>query len=67
MPLPKDLLDILACPKCKGDLNEIEMFLVCYNCKLAYPILDDVPDLLIEDAISLEEAEKNNFKHNMKL
>jgi len=43
------------------------MFLVCNKCKLAYPILDDVPDMLIEDAWKLEKAEKAKFKHNLKL
>jgi uncharacterized protein YbaR (Trm112 family) len=43
------------------------MFLVCNKCKLAYPILDDVPDMLIEDAWQLKKAEKANFKHNLKL
>jgi uncharacterized protein YbaR (Trm112 family) len=44
------------------------MFIVCENCKLAYPVLDeDVPDMLIDDAWPLEKAEKNNFKHELKL
>lgn len=67
MALPKELLEILACPKCKKDLEEIGMFLVCRSCKTAYPILEDVPDLLLEDAWDLEKAEKENFKHNLKL
>lgn len=67
MALPKELLEILACPKCKKDVEEIGMFLICRNCKLAYPILEEVPDLLLEDAWSLEKAEKEKFKHNLKL
>jgi len=68
MTVPKDLMEILACPKCKGDVEEKEMFIVCNKCKLAYPVLDeDVPDMLIEDAWSLEKAEKNKFKHTLKL
>ena len=31
----KDLLKILACPKCKGEIKEQGMFLVCNKCKLA--------------------------------
>ncbi|MEM5843226.1 MAG: Trm112 family protein [Candidatus Aenigmatarchaeota archaeon] len=65
--IDKELLEILACPKCKGDLELKNMFLVCNNCKLAFPILDDVPDLLLEDAWKLEDAEKNDFKHNLHL
>jgi uncharacterized protein YbaR (Trm112 family) len=64
----KELLKILACPKCKGDVKEKGMFIVCNNCKLAYPVLEgDVPDMLIEDAWPLERAKKSNFKHSLKL
>ena len=66
--LEKEFLDIFACPKCKGDLIQKKMFLVCENCKLAFPILDeDIPDLLLEDCWKLEDAEKENFEHNLKL
>jgi uncharacterized protein YbaR (Trm112 family) len=68
MPVPKDLMEILACPKCKGDVEEKEMFILCKKCELAYPVLDeDVPDMLIEDAWPLEKAERNKFKHTLKL
>ena len=67
MVIPKDLLSILVCPRCKNDLREKGMFLICEKCKLAYPILDDVPDMLIEDAWTLEKAKINKFKHNLKL
>ncbi len=65
--LPKELLEILACPKCKGGLEEKGMFLVCKKCEIAYPVIEDVPDMLIEDAWSLERAEKENFKHKLRL
>lgn len=68
MPTPKDLLDIMACPKCKGDIEEKGMFILCKNCKLAYPVLDnDIPDMLIEEAWPLEKAEKARFKHEIKI
>lgn len=63
----KKLLEILACPKCKGNIEKKEMFIICKKCKLAFPILDDVPDMLIDDAWKLEKAEKVGFKHNLKL
>jgi len=63
----EELLKILACPKCKGDIELKGMFIVCEKCKLAYPILDDVPDMLIEDAWPLEKAKKAKFKHNLHL
>ena len=68
MALKKDLLDVLACPKCKGDVSVKGMFVVCGKCKLAYPVLDtDVPDMLIDDAWALPKAEKAGFKHDLKL
>ena len=67
MPIAKDLLKILACPSCKGNLKLNKMFLVCNNCKLAYPVLEDIPDMLINDAWKLQKAKKVNFKHSLKL
>ena len=51
--LRKGLLDILACPKCKGDLSydKNKNKLTCKKCRLRFPILDnDIPDMLLEDA-----------------
>ena len=67
MPLKKELLDVIVCPKCKGDVKEEGMFLTCSACNLAYPILEDVPDMLIEDAWPLEKAKKDGLKKGMKL
>ncbi len=55
--LDKELLEILACPKCKGDLEykPAENKLICYRCKLAYRIDDDIPIMLIEEADTIEE------------
>jgi uncharacterized protein YbaR (Trm112 family) len=55
MAISKELLDILACPKCKGDihLNETSDGLVCDACRLMYPIKDDIPVMLIDEAIRL--------------
>ena len=55
MALSKDLLDLLVCPKCKGDihLNESSDGLVCESCRLMYPIKDDIPVMLIDEAIRL--------------
>jgi uncharacterized protein YbaR (Trm112 family) len=52
MTVQNELLDILACPKCKGDihLNEKEDGLVCDTCKLLYEIRDDIPIMLIDEA-----------------
>ncbi len=50
--LDKELLDILACPKCKGDLEyDVENEkLICHSCKLKYAIEDDIPIMLIDEA-----------------
>jgi uncharacterized protein YbaR (Trm112 family) len=56
MAISQELLEILACPKCKGDihLTEKQDGLVCETCKLLYPIKDDIPVMLIDEAIRLE-------------
>ncbi len=50
--LDKKLLDILACPKCKGDLDyrSKDQQLVCNTCRLIYRIEDEIPIMLIEKA-----------------
>ena len=55
MTINQELLEILACPKCKGDiyLNDAEDGLICDNCKLLYEIRDDIPIMLIDEARSL--------------
>jgi len=52
MAIDQDLLDILACPKCKGEvkLTEEKDGLVCDSCKLKYPVKDDIPVMLIDEA-----------------
>ena len=52
MPLDPMLLEILVCPKCKGDLEhrEQEQRLDCPACRLRYRIDDDIPVMLIDEA-----------------
>lgn len=52
MSLNKDLLEILACPQCKGDLEyrDSENKLICHACKLVYRVEDDIPIMLIDEA-----------------
>lgn len=56
MAISKELLEILACPKCKGDihLNESQDGLICDHCRLLYEIRDDIPIMLIEEAKPLD-------------
>ena len=53
--MDKKLLDILACPVCKGELNYDKEHneLICKKDKLAYPIRDDIPVMLESEARSL--------------
>lgn len=55
MAIDKELLDILACPKCKGDIILAEKGdgLICDKCKLIYPIKDDIPVMLIDEAVKI--------------
>ena len=56
MPVSQELLDILVCPKCKGDLelSKNEDGLVCKPCALKYPIKEDIPIMLIDEAHPLK-------------
>ena len=58
MSLNQDIVDILACPKCAGDLelNEDDSGLMCIQCKLVYPIKEGIPVLLLEDAKPFEQC-----------
>jgi uncharacterized protein len=53
--LPPQLLSILVCPKCKGELEyrEAESSLVCHRCALRYPVRDDIPIMLLDEATPL--------------
>jgi uncharacterized protein YbaR (Trm112 family) len=55
MTIDAELLDILACPKCKGklELNTEATGIVCASCRLVYPIRDDIPVMLIDEAETL--------------
>ncbi|MDO8525180.1 MAG: Trm112 family protein [Candidatus Omnitrophota bacterium] len=48
--IAKELLEILACPACKGDIELKLDRIICNKCKKAYPVKDDIPVMLIEEA-----------------
>jgi len=52
MSLDAELLEILVCPKCRGDLEyrEVESELRCPACRVAYRVEDDIPIMLIDEA-----------------
>jgi uncharacterized protein YbaR (Trm112 family) len=56
MALNKELLEILVCPQCKGEiqLTEAQDGLICDRCRLKYAIKDDIPIMLIDEAQPLE-------------
>ena len=57
MAVSKELLEILVCPKCKGlvELTEAEDGLVCNACALKYEIRDDIPIMLIDEAVPVKQ------------
>lgn len=52
MSVSPDLLALLVCPKCRGELeyHAAEQRLVCTTCRLAYPVRDDIPVMLVDEA-----------------
>jgi uncharacterized protein YbaR (Trm112 family) len=56
MPIDPTLLEFVACPKCKGELvvRESPEGFACKTCKLFYPVEDDIPNFLIDEARPLE-------------
>ncbi len=60
MEFDRELLEILACPRCRGGLeyDEAASELGCRACRLAYPVKDGIADLLPESARTL--AGSNN-------
>ncbi len=52
MAISKELLEILVCPRCKAplELKPDESGLKCSECKRVYPIRDDIPIMLVDEA-----------------
>ena len=48
--IDKVLLDILACPFCKGSVSVVNGKIVCGSCGRKYPIIDGIPVMLVEEA-----------------
>lgn len=58
MPIRKELLAILACPKCKGPVAEVakpEAF-GCESCNLLYRVEDDIPNFLVDEAVEWKKT-----------
>jgi len=58
--MDKALLDILACPNCKGSLiyRKSDNELICPTCRVAYPIRDGIPVMLTDETRALADNEK---------
>jgi uncharacterized protein YbaR (Trm112 family) len=54
MPIQPDLLEIVRCPKCLGRVSERQSGLACEKCRLLFPIVDEIPNFLLEEALPLE-------------
>ncbi|MEA1964055.1 MAG: Trm112 family protein [Candidatus Aerophobetes bacterium] len=59
--IDKELLKILACPRCKGELILRDDKLVCLKCKKYYPIKEGIPIMLVEEAKDLNEEESQDI------
>ncbi|MEZ0327975.1 MAG: Trm112 family protein [Dissulfuribacterales bacterium] len=59
-----ELLSILVCPRCKGELaiTSDQSGLVCHSCALLYEIRDGIPVMLISEAKCLDNAQLTNEK-----
>jgi uncharacterized protein len=57
MGISKELLEILVCPQCKGEvrLNPDEDGLICDRCRLLYEIREEIPIMLIDEAKPLSD------------
>ena len=66
MSIHPDLLTILACPKCKGALTVVdnEAGLFCPTCDIVFPVRDDIPIRLVEEAVA--KADWNAGKRSAK-
>jgi len=58
MSIKPELLEVLACPKCKGEIriSKDEKSIVCDSCKLVFEIREDIPVMLIDEAQQVEDT-----------
>ncbi len=56
MTLSPQLLAVLVCPRCKGalDYSERDESLACTACRLRYPVRQDIPIMLVDEAVPLQ-------------
>lgn len=54
--ITQELINILACPQCKGPVKYKRDKLICEKCMLAYRIEDDIPVMLLEEAEKIDSS-----------
>jgi LSD1 subclass zinc finger protein len=56
--LSNELKQLMVCPKCRGNLEfpEDQAAIRCLACRLSYPIVDDIPVLIVDQATPLSSA-----------
>ncbi|MBN2139851.1 MAG: Trm112 family protein [Desulfovibrionaceae bacterium] len=61
MALNRELLELLACPKCKGKLELLpgERGLACDRCRVVYPVKDEIPIMLVEEAVPRDQWDRD--------
>ena len=59
MPIDPELLEILACPECKTPVEVVRdgAGLRCAKCRRVYPVQDDIPVMLVDEARTVDDAE----------
>jgi len=69
MPIDQKLLEILACPQCKGGVAEVDggHGLLCNRCKLKYQVRDGIPVMIVEEAIDLRSGSRASGGAQVKL
>lgn len=58
LPVTEELLKIVVCPACKGNLEAEGEALLCLSCRLRYPVRDGIPLLIADSATPLDESER---------
>jgi uncharacterized protein len=64
-PLPRELLDVLACPKCRQGVVQDGDAIQCQNpaCRLRYPIRNGIPIMLVDEAVPADGKAAVALKH----
>ncbi len=63
MTINKELLEILVCPACREKVDLKGEFIVCSGCGKRYPIRDEIPIMLINEALPPEEGTNSTNKN----